>query len=150
MPHVLAQIDALCRRLEALDHAQAMLGVDEAVNMPEGGGEKRAEAMSVLASMSHEMASAPHIADWIDKAQSEDLDEAQQAAVREFKRTYTNLTCLSSEFVARQVNPRIRCEQLWRQLRPKGDWKDFLPTFENIVLAQGSPAPRRCAEARSI
>ena len=37
-----AQIDALCRRLEALDHAQAMLGVDEAVNMPEGGGEKRA------------------------------------------------------------------------------------------------------------
>ena len=63
-----AQIDALCRRLEALDHAQAMLGVDEAVNMPEGGGEKRAEAMSVLASMSHEMASAPHIADWIDKA----------------------------------------------------------------------------------
>ena len=138
-----AQIDALCRRLEALDHAQAMLGVDEAVNMPEGGGEKRAEAMSVLASMSHEMASAPHIADWIDKAQSEDLDDAQQAAVREFKRTYTNLTCLSSEFVARQVNARIRCEQLWRQLRPKGDWKDFLPTFENIVSLAREEAQRR-------
>ena len=47
-----------------MDHAQAMLGVDEAVNMPEGGGEKRAEAMSVIAAMTHEMASAPHIAEW--------------------------------------------------------------------------------------
>jgi carboxypeptidase Taq len=140
-----AQLDALCRRLEALDHAQAMLGVDEAVNMPDGGGEKRAEAMSVLASLSHEMASAPHIAGWIDTAQTEDLDESQQAAVREFKRTYTNLTCLSSEFVARQVNARIRCEQLWRQLRPKGDWKDFLPSFENIVALAREEAQRRAA-----
>ena len=138
-----AQIDALCRRLEALDHAQAMLGVDEAVNMPEGGGEKRAEAMSVLASMSHEIASAPHIAEWIGKAETEDLDAAQQAAVREFRRSYINLTCLTSEFVARQVNARIRCEQLWRQLRPTGDWKSFLPTFENIVALAQEEAQRR-------
>ncbi len=122
-----AQIDALCRRLDALDHAQSMLGVDEAVNMPEGGGEKRAEAMSVLASMYHEMASAPHIAEWIAKAEAEDLDEAQQAAVAEFKRAYINRTCLSSDFVGRLVNARLRCEQLWRQLRAKNDWNDFLP-----------------------
>ena len=140
-----AQIDALCRRLEALDHAQAMLGVDEAVNMPEGGGEKRAEAMSVLASMAHELASAPHIAGWIGEAETEDLDAAQQAAVREFRRSYTNLTCLTSEFVARQVNARIRCEQLWRQLRPTGDWKAFLPVFENIVALAREEAQRRAA-----
>ena len=103
-----ARIDALCRRLEALDHAQAMLGVDEAVNMPEGGGDKRAEAMAVLASMSHELAAAPHIADWIAAAEAEDLDEAQRAAVREFRRSYTNLTCLSSDFVATFVSARIR------------------------------------------
>ena len=42
-----------------------MLGVDEAVMMPRGGGEKRAEAMSVLAGMYHEMATAPEIADWL-------------------------------------------------------------------------------------
>ena len=140
-----AQLDALCRRLEALDHAQAMLGVDEAVNMPDGGGEKRAEAMSVLASLAHEMASAPHIAEWIDKASSEDLDRTQQVAVREFRRFYTNLTCLTSDFVARQVNARIRCEQLWRQLRPKGDWKAFLPSFENIVALAREEAQMRAA-----
>lgn len=138
-----AELDHLCRRLEALGHAQSMLGVDEAVNMPEGGGEKRAEAMSVLASMSHEMATAPHIADWIAKAESEDLDTAQQAAVAEFKRSYINNTCLSSDFVARQVNARLRCEQLWRTLRAKNDWHDFLPTFENIVSLAQEEAARR-------
>lgn len=138
-----AQIDALCRRIEALDHAQAMLGVDEAVNMPEGGGEKRAEAMGTLASMTHEMASAPHVSDWIAAAEAEDLDDDRRIAVREFRRQYINLTCLSSDFVARQVGARIRCEQLWRQLRPKGDWKSFLPSFENIVALAREEAARR-------
>ncbi|MCA3561788.1 MAG: carboxypeptidase M32 [Aestuariivirga sp.] len=138
-----AGLDHLCRRLEAIGHAQAMLGVDEAVNMPEGGGEKRAEAMSVLASMAHEMATAPHIGDWIAKAETEDLDDAQRAAVAEFKRVYINRTCLSSGFVARQVNAAIRCEQLWRQLRAKNDWNDFLPSFENIVALAQEEAARR-------
>lgn len=138
-----ANLDALCRKLEALDHAQTMLAVDEAVNMPDGGGEKRAEAMAVLASMAHEMASAPHIADWIAAAQGEDLDDAQKSAVFEFRRVYTNLTCLTSEFVARQVNARIRCEQLWRQLRPAGGWKEFLPSFENIVALAREESRRR-------
>ncbi len=138
-----AELDHLCRRLEAIGHAQAMLGVDEAVNMPEGGGEKRAEAMSVLASMAHEMATAPHIAEWIAKAEGEDLDDAQRAAVAEFKRSYINRTCLSSDFVARQVNAALRCEQLWRQLRAKNDWTDFLPSFENIGARAQEEAQRR-------
>lgn len=138
-----AELDHLCRRLEALDHAQAMLGVDEAVNMPHGGGEKRAEAMSVLASMAHDMASAPQIADWIAKAETVDLDHDQMAALAEFKRSYINRTCLSSDFVARQVNARLRCEQLWRTLRAKNDWNDFLPSFENIVSLAREEAQRR-------
>lgn len=138
-----AELDHLCRRLEALDHAQAMLGVDEAVNMPDGGGEKRAEAMSVIASMAHEMATAPQIADWIAAAETEDLDAAQKAAVAEFRRVYINRTCLSSDFVARQVNARMRCEQLWRSLRARNDWNDFLPSFENVVALAQEEAARR-------
>src|SRR6187402_233843 len=116
------KLDALGKKLEALDHAQSMLFVDEAVNMPSGGGEKRAEAMAMLAGMQHEMATAPEIADWIGEALDEDLDAMQKAAVREFQRVYTNMTCLSSDFVRKQVNARVRSEQLWRELRPKGDW----------------------------
>ena len=56
------KLSELGKKLEAIEHAQAMLGVDEAVMMPAGGGEKRAESMAVLAGMYHEMATAPEIA----------------------------------------------------------------------------------------
>ena len=113
-----AQLDDLNRKLNSLSHALSMLGVDEAVMMPEGGGEKRAEAIASLSGMYHDMAAAPHIAEWIAKAESEDLDATQRIAVKEFKRSYINRTCLSSAFVQKQTEQRLRCEQLWRQLRP--------------------------------
>ncbi len=128
-----ARIDTHCRKLESFSHAQAMLSVDEAVNMPAGGGEKRAEAMATLEGISHEMASAPHIADWIDAAAREDLSGEQKTAIAEFKRNYVNQTCLSSAFVQKQAETRIRCEQLWRQLWPAGDWAGFLPALEGVV-----------------
>lgn len=128
-----AKLDELCRNLDALSHAQSMLGVDEAVMMPEGGGAKRAEAMAVLAGIYHETASAPHIAGWIADAEAEPLDEAQRIAVAEFKRSYINRTCLSPAFVRKQTEQRLRCEQLWRQLRPSGDWKGFLPAFTAVI-----------------
>ena len=127
------KLDELGRKLEALEHAQSMLSVDEAVQMPSGGGEKRAEAMSMLAGMHHEMASAPYIAEWIADARKEPLSGMQKTAVNEFERSYINLTCLSSDFVRRQVSARVRSEQLWRELRATGNWKDFLPAFEGIV-----------------
>jgi carboxypeptidase Taq len=123
----------LGRKLEAVEHAQSILGVDEQVMMPVGGGEKRAEAMSVLAGMYHEMATAPEIADWLAAAEEEPLDDMQRAAIREQARMYTNMTCLTSEFVQRQVIARMRSEQLWRELRPKNDWATFLPAFESVV-----------------
>lgn len=126
-------LDDLGHKLEALEHALAILGADEATHMAVGGGEKRAEAMSALAGMHHAQATAPEIADWIAAAEQEALNEEQQAAVREFRRQYTNLTCLPVEFVERQTTVRMRSEQLWRDLRAKNDWAGFLPALEGVV-----------------
>jgi carboxypeptidase Taq len=127
------KLDELGHKLEALEHALAILGADEATHMAVGGGEKRAEAMAALAGMAHRQATAPEIADWIAAAEGEPLDEEQRAAVREFRRQYTNQTCLPAEFVERQTQARMRCEQLWRDLRAKNDWAGFLPALEGII-----------------
>jgi len=127
------KLDALGHRLEALEHALAILGADEATHMAVGGGEKRAEAMAMLAGMFHRQATAPEIADWIDAAGREALNEEQAAALREFRRQYTNMTCLPSEFVERQTAARMRCEQLWRDMRARNDWAAFQPALENVV-----------------
>lgn len=128
-----AKLDELGRKLEALEHALAILGADEATHMAVGGGAKRAEALSALAGMHHRQATAPEIADWIAAAEAETLNDEQAVALREFRRQYTNMTCLPSEFVERQTSARLRCEQLWRDLRAKNDWAGFQPALEGIV-----------------
>ena len=90
------RLDELCHKLSALSHAISMLGVDEAVMMPAGGGEKRAEAMASLEGMYHEMATAPVVMEWIAKAESQELDGMQRIAVMELKRSTINRTCLSA------------------------------------------------------
>lgn len=137
------KLDELGRRLSALEHALAILGADEATHMAVGGGEARAEAMSVLAGMLHRQASDPQIADWMEAAEAEDLSEEQKAAVREFRRQYVNLTCLPAEFVERQTRTRMRCEQLWRDLRAKNDWAGFQPALEGVIELAREEAQRR-------
>jgi carboxypeptidase Taq len=137
------KLDQLGHKLEALEHALAILGADEATHMAVGGGEKRADAMSALAGMHHRQATAPEIADWIDAAEGETLDADHQAALREFKRQYTNMTCLPSEFVERQTVARMRCEQLWRDLRAKNDWASFLPALEGVIALVREEAAMR-------
>jgi carboxypeptidase Taq len=127
------RLDDLCRRLSALEHALAILGADEATHMAVGGGEDRAEAMALLAGMHHQAATAPEIADWLDRAEAEERGEEELAALREFRRQYLNLTSLPTDFVERQTRVRMRCEQLWRDLRPKNDWATFQPALEGVV-----------------
>ncbi len=143
------KLNDLCRKLESLSHALAMLGVDEAVMMPEGGGEKRAEAMATLAGMYHDMAAAPEVGDMIAKTESENLDETQRIAVSELKRTYLNRICLSSEFVKHQTGQRLRCEQLWRQSRGNNDWQGFLPALNGVIATMREEAQLR-AEALKL
>jgi carboxypeptidase Taq len=138
-----AKLDAHCRSLEVLDHALAILGADEATHMAPGGGEKRAEAMAALAGMQHRKASAPDVRGWIEAAKTETLDADQTAAVRELERSYLNLTCLPSEFVEKQTKQRMQCEQLWRELRPTGDWTGFAPALANVVALVREEAAMR-------
>jgi carboxypeptidase Taq len=144
-----AALDAHCRSLGALEHALAILGADEATHMASGGGEKRAEAMAALSGMLHRQTTDPKVADWIEAAKAEDLDEAGRAAVRELERSYVNAACLPSEFVERQTMTRMRCEQLWREARAKGDWAGFAPALAGVVGLVREEAARR-AEALKL
>lgn len=143
-----SRLDALCRSLEALEHAIAILGADEATHMAVGGGAKRAEAIAGLSGMYHRQATAPEIGDWIEAARQEALNEAQEAALREFEREYRNRTCLPAAFVERAANTRLRCEQLWRDLRPKGDWASFEPALEEVLALSREEAAMRADALR--
>jgi carboxypeptidase Taq len=141
-----AKLDALGHKLEAIEHAISILSADEATNMPPGGGEKRAESVAALAGMYHAQVTAPEVGDWLAAAEAEPgLDEDQRRAVAEFRREYTNRTCLPADFVERQVATRMRCEQLWRELRARNDWTGFAPALAEVVALVREEAAMRSA-----
>jgi carboxypeptidase Taq len=144
-----ANLDAHCHSLSALEHALAILGVDEATVMAPGGGSERAEAMAALSGMLHRQATDPKLADWISEAKDENLDAEQRIAVAEFERSYRNLTCLPAEFIERKMRTGMHSEQLWRKARQTGDWTTFRPALEGVVELMREEAQIR-AEALGL
>jgi carboxypeptidase Taq len=99
--------------------------------------------MAALAGMYHEAAAAPAVRDWIAAAEVEAASATRHTALAEFARQYRNLTCLPTAFVERQTGTRMKCEQLWRVARPKGDWAAFRPALEEVVVLMREEAAMR-------
>ncbi|HTL12623.1 MAG TPA: carboxypeptidase M32 [Bdellovibrionota bacterium] len=145
------KIEALARRVHHLQHLQAITGWDEAVMMPEGGGEARAAALAELNVLIHETYSQPQVAEWIEgaRAELEGADPWKKANLREFERTWRQQTCLPSDFVQARTLAVMRGEQAWRGMRGKNDWQGFRPLLEeNFRLARQEGALR--AEASGL
>lgn len=142
-----SKLDDLCRQLAALDHAQAILGADEATHMAPGGGSDRADAMAQLAGMAHRMMTVPQVGDWLAAAQNEALDAEQQAAIREFARVHGGMTALPAAFVEQLTATRMSCEQAWRKLRPAGDWNSFVPLLGEVLTMVRDEAGMRAEQS---
>jgi carboxypeptidase Taq len=106
---------------------------DEAVMMPTGGGEARAEAMATLDGLVHELGTDPRIGSWLASAQSASLDETARASIREMARVYRRATALPQDLVEAQSRATMRCEQAWRAQRRANDWAGHRPLLEEVV-----------------
>ncbi len=133
-------VEDLARRGHRLDHARAMLKWDEAVMMPAGGSDARAETLAELAVLSHENASRPEIPDLIATAWAE-LEAAgddpevawMRANLREFEHGWRSEVALPADLVARSTRASVTSEHAWRRLRVENDWEGFRPHLENVL-----------------
>jgi carboxypeptidase Taq len=122
----------------------AILGWDEAVMMPRGGGEARADAMATLEGLIHELSVAPHVNELIGRAREEELDAHGQAGLREIERTYRRATRLPQALVEAQTRARLHCEQAWRVQRKANDWLGHLPLLEEVIRLKREEAQILC------
>jgi len=109
------------------------VGWDEAVMMPRGAGDARADAMATLEGLIHQGSSDPRIAGWLEAAEAEALDALQRANLREIRRVYTRATALPQELVEAQSRAQLRCEQAWRMQRKENDWEAHLPLLSEVI-----------------
>jgi carboxypeptidase Taq len=126
-------LQARFHRIGAIDGALSMLGWDEAVMMPDGGSEARAEQVATLRQIQHEMLTAPAVSDLIEVAAGDPLDPWPAANLREMRRRWRHATALPADLVGALSRATARCEMVWRTARKEDDFAGFKAPFATVL-----------------
>ena len=128
-------LEARFREISHLNHAEAMLGWDEAVMMPAGGGDARGQALATLAGVVHEKLTAPDMGELLANATaaSGQLGELQCGNLREMQRLWRDATALPADLVRARQIAVSRCEQAWRVKRAENDWHGVVLQLGEVI-----------------
>ncbi len=120
-----------------LGAAASVLAWDQQTYMPPGGGRARAEHLSTLRRLTHEMFTSPQTRALLEAAEAEaaslDADSDEAAIVRMTRRDYDRATKLPSDFVAERTRAAATSVEVWRKARPANDFALFRPHLEQMV-----------------
>lgn len=128
-------LEARFRHLGAVEEAIAVLHWDAAAMMPPGGAAARAEQLSALRVVAHQLLSAPELGELIAAAQPEAdaLGPWQRANLREMARRRRHAAALPEDLVATLSLARSQSETAWRAARPAGDFAAARPGLERVL-----------------
>jgi carboxypeptidase Taq len=101
--------------------------------MPEGGTPARAQQLSTLSSISHDILTGDGIGDRLDALSDADLTGRQAAAVREIRRNHRRAVRVPNDLVERISEATSESQPVWQDAKAEDDWDAFEPTLEEIV-----------------
>ncbi|MDP4299751.1 carboxypeptidase M32 [Leptothrix discophora] len=128
-----AELERRHARLHRLEHLGAIVGWDQAANMPPKGNEARAAAMAELDALLHAQRTDAALTDLLARAGQEPLDDWQRANLREMRRDWRASNALPASLVERRTLATARCEHAWRGQRPANDWAGFVENFKPVL-----------------
>lgn len=128
-------------RIAAIQNAVGILQWDSEVIMPKGGAETRAESMSVIRVVKHDMLCDPRVGDWLAKAEGDNtLGEWERANLREIRRVWTSETALPADLVAATSRAVSASELHWREARANNDFAALLPYLTEVLARKREAA----------
>lgn len=122
------------KKIANFNHLAAVAGWDQAVMMPAGGNESRAQAMAELSLHIHQLSTSQHLGELFAGAQTENLSEIESASLREMQEQWQKATVLPEQLVQAKSLAGSRCEHAWRRQRAENDWQGFAKNFAEVVL----------------
>lgn len=141
------QLTRTFQRLSRFSHLSAIASWDMFTMMPSGGNKARGEALAELSVLEHQLLTDPKVAMWIAAAQQEDLNDVEQANLREMSRLHHQASLLPESLVEAKSLAGSRCEHAWRSQRPANDWEGFSDNLKEVVKYSREEARLR-AEAK--
>ncbi|MDN5697985.1 MAG: carboxypeptidase M32, partial [Rubrobacter sp.] len=116
--------------------AAGILSWDRQTKMPEGGLEARADQLSTLSTVAHEMTVDGHTEALISAAEDEtssEQDSEDAALVRLARRDYEKSARLPARLVSELSRRTALAESAWAQAREESQWKTFAPHLQGVL-----------------
>jgi len=128
------ELEIRFKRLSDIGGALAFLHWDTAAMMPKGGASSRADQLAALRALSHDIATAPEMADLLAAAKEQTgLTDWQRANLGEMSRRHAHATALPAALVERLSKAASACETTWREARGEADFRKVLPDFRTLL-----------------
>ena len=128
------ELEIRFNRLSDIGGALAFLHWDTAAMMPKGGASSRADQLAALRALSHDIATAPEMADLLAAAKEQTgLTDWQRANLGEMSRRHAHATALPAALVESLSKAASACETTWREARGEADFRRVLPDFRTLL-----------------
>lgn len=134
MSEKMDQLKAILGEVSDIGRAAAVLGWDQQVNMPPGGGEARGRQLGTLGKIAQEKFIADEVGQLLDDLKSEfgpDSDEA--AMIRVAARGYEKAKRVPPSFIVEQAVVTAKAFDAWVEAKAKSDFSIFQPHLEKVV-----------------
>ena len=106
---------------------------DMSTMMPKNSRENRAEQLSYLSKIRHQLISSPNVGNLIDNAKEEKLDKENFSNLREMEREYIMSSSLPSYLVEKLSKASAKSEGIWEEARKKSNFKIVESHLEELV-----------------
>lgn len=125
---------ALLNKLSDINYSAAVLGWDQEVYMPTKGADRRAQQLSTLSGISHELFTAETTGTLLEAlAKDASLNEEEQANVKETARAYKDSKKYPTEFVMLMSRTTSEAFQAWDKARKSNDFSVFAPFLQKLI-----------------
>lgn len=126
--------------INALHSAIGIMDWDQQTLMPKGGAEARAEHLSLLSEMAHNLSVSDEMGRAIEEAGKAASGEEDLALVRIAKRSYDISVKLPTALVARKTKLGAQGHEEWVIARKNNDFKTFQGTLTEMFSIAGEEA----------
>lgn len=121
------------KTLNYIGDAQAVLGWDQEVMMPEGGVPARSKQNSALTEVHHQRITDDRLGELIEELEDWELDKEQKAILREVRRSHRRQRKVPEELQKRISEKQTENVESWRKAREESDWDMFKDDLREMV-----------------
>lgn len=141
------ELEARFEEMGKLGYISALIGWDARVNAPDGAADGQGEQMAYLSMKQHEIITRPDWKEMFDRLEKRtDLNDWQQANVREAKNEWIRETALPESLVEQSAKTANAGQNAWVKAKAENDFKSFAPHLQKLVAVARETAAAICAK----